>query len=372
MSVTCFVHNTYFSSLSTLDGTRSFQPFPAEKREMKRDFKPSSDVEKDGDFSATALWNLHKIHPILDGRGITIAILDTGIDTDHDAFAELLSKEQIEGLSFVSSSQDKMSWSTSTDQHGSMAAYVACGRGFKARTDSGSVVPIPSGVAPGAKLLICYVGTQYSSGAVVSALRKLHSLNEESLNSDDKRRVDIISMSFGTKYEQSKDAEFRDLIRKLTRQEVICVASAGNYGGYQPGSLFPANEGDVISVGALTIKGKIASSNPNDQGSVDVYAPGEGIPAPLIGTKNGVQYFNGSSCATPAVAGLIALILQFNRDKDKLLCDDRGAMNILKTNFRDLNYLKNTILKTKMKRGDSNILHPYEYFSENCRLVLPS
>lgn len=362
---------------------------------MIRDFHALSDVG-DKQFSATSHWKLDKIHPKLDGHGITIAILDSGINRKHKAFTERFDQRQVNGKNFVDPVHTAYTaWETS-EIHGSMVAFIAGGKSFEAKIfGSGKSVSqqsqmIPSGVAPGASLLICRVSEPFTSAAVADALDTLFQTNEKLTEKiqDEKElgptevqlkkptlAVDIICMSFGMNYEQNNEnhKKIRDRIRDLSRQGVICVAAAGNYGGDQSDALFPANMDNVISVGALNKDRTVKDSNPHVSDSVDVYAPGENVPAPLVDTENGVQYFSGSSCAAPAVAGLLALLLQFDRDKHKLLKCIPGVDKILKRNHRDLIELKSKVFKKDMKRGDpSYILHPYEYFTDNCRVPLTS
>ena len=220
-----------------------------------------------------------------------------------------------------------------------MAAFIAGGRSFGI---------VPCGVAPNATLLICSVGASYSPTAVIKALEALIEIKKQG---DD---LDIVSISFGMKYNANNENQrtITGLVSQLKQLNVILVAASGNYGKYQEASLFPAILDEVICVGALNTKGYKSQSNMTL--GIDVYAPGEFIPHPSVDTKSGAVHSTGSSCAAPAIAGLLALVVQFSR---KYVSTERETEK-----YRNLVYLKNTLFGVEMKRGDPDLLHPVPFF----------
>ena len=151
---------------------------------------------------------------------------------------------------------------------------------------------------------------------------------------------------------------------------MILVAAAGNYGNNKP-TLFPANHPNVFSVGALNKHNKPADMNPT--GGVDVYAPGVNIATPLVHNviHDGVEISNGTSRAAPAIAGLVALKIQFERNKHKLLniSNNKHVQQILreKPKLRLLDMKK--MFKDMQRDVDRpNVLDPYNYFKKECRL----
>ena len=342
------------------------------------DFKPQS---FEGPFtSATSSWKLENVHEYLTGEGVVIAILDTGIDKDHEAFKEKFEQRAIVEFNFVG---DNVAAFSKPETHGTMAAFVAAGKGFtamhKQRGEEIAPRPIPSGIAPNAKLIICRVGTPYKVDHIIKALEYLIEMKKmqqkkpkDEQNSSD-WGVDVISMSFGV-INDIQTPTSKIMIDRIQRQieelyilKVVVVASAGNYGDNRK-ILFPANHESVFSVGALDEYNKLAKMNPS--GDVNVYAPGIGIAAPLVHIPDGVEKTRGSSCATPAIAGLVALKIQFERDKCKLLKDTsnhRVREILIGTNIDHFNM--NQVfqdMRKDVKRP--NVLDPYNYFKNNCRL----
>lgn len=98
---------------------------------------------------------------------------------------------------------------------------------------------------------------------------------------------------------------------------VVVVNAMGNYYQTAIPSLGSAADGDsVISVGAVTVDGQIASftsNGPTSDGRTkpDVVAPGVSVYVASMSDKreNGYRYSDGTSFSTPITAGIVALIL---------------------------------------------------------------
>ena len=232
-------------------------------------------------------WELQNLRP-LDGTGLTIAILDSGINNVHKHFKDRIK----DAVSFFD-----LDPSDSTG-HGTTCAGIAAG-GEQTWSD----VPW-SGVAPGAKIVVYKVTNSQSvdKKVVVKALNFLINKLET-----DNNYVDVLSLAFG--FKEWID-EMADCIKKLKQKGVIIVCSAGNH-GHTSGVMFPARmTGDVLCIGAHDDHGMKSKLTPKGQ-ELDFLAPGENIWLPIYSDKFSlVSAADGTSYSASAVAGLICLILQ--------------------------------------------------------------
>ena len=266
-------------------------------------------------------WKLPSLHQDgLNGSGVNIFILDTNV---AGRYAPLPPKF-IGVKDCIGSEYEDINWN-----HGTGVATIAAGAKCK---------DFEGGVAPAATVGVCRVsldGIKYPSQCVCSALQYL--LKETS-------RVDIISMSFG--YEKI-DTEIEKCINELTNQGVVCVAAARNDGCYQTSVLFPASDKNVISDGSYQPTGH--PSLFNTDANIDVYAPGENLYLP------GFLPMKGTSYAAPAIAGLIALLIQQVR---KLNNPE------LEKHLRNVNVLRK-IFENDLKARGKNLLAPHELLEDN-------
>ena len=282
--------------------------------------------------SVAQMWKLDKLHQAgLNGDGVVIAILDTGINLKHSSFK---SKDKtVDGKNCFKHEADNL-WTTSTSQHGTGCAAIAAG--------------VNCGVAPSAKLIICRVlndQCQVSSDEVYEALCTL-----KQCMVDNVMRIDVISMSFGF---DDMDKRIEQCINDLTNNfSCVFVAAAGNDGKFQSHIKYPASDKNVISVAAHKPTGQPSDFNPSL--SVDVYAPGENLLVPSENDETSMEtYLIGSSAAAPAIAGLIALVIQ---------CSNRFS-NAIKLEARNVNVLRK-ILSYDMKRRGCDVLVPFDFLSD--------
>ena len=277
------------------------------------------------------MWNLSQLHKEgLDGSGVVVAILDTGINIQHLSFQNKLPGTVIGANYFENEVKD--SWRTSSSHHGTACAAIAAG--------------VNCGVAPAAKLVICRVLTDevtVNSDEVYKALTNLKTCIEQN------EQVDIISMSFGF---DDIDKRIEQVIDDLSKLGCVLVAAAGNDGKFQKHLKYPASDKNVISVAAHKPTGQPSDFNPPIH--VAVYAPGENLLVPSESNHNSMEtYLTGSSAATPAIAGLIALLIQCS----SLLSDT------IKAEVRNITVLKN-ILSYDMKKRGCDLLAPHDLLND--------
>jgi subtilisin family serine protease len=233
----------------------------------------------------------------LDGTGVTVAILDTGIDATHPDLAT-----QIKGT-------ENFTDTPSTDDtvgHGTHVASIIAGTGAA----SGGKY---RGVAPGAKLLIGKVcADEYCEDSAILAGMAWAA-----------PRAPVINMSLGGDDAPGIDP-LEEAVNTLTaRYGALFVIAAGNDGGFAPvGS--PATADAALAVGAVDDHNQLAdfsSRGPRlGDGAIkpDITAPGVDIIAAKA--KNGVigdpapnpayTSLSGTSMATPHVAGSAAILAQ--------------------------------------------------------------
>ena len=207
------------------------------------------------------------------GSGVTIAILDTGIDRSHPTFANA----SIQSFSLLAEPV-----AGDPSGHGTAVASLVVG------TDK-----FAPGVAPGARLLDFQV---MDAEGIGDAFTIAHGI-VQAVDSG----AQIISLSLGT-YGHSPVLE--RAVRYAQSYGVTLVAPSGNDGAN--GMAYPARYPGVIGVAAIDANSRPAYfSNYDDE--VDIAAPGVGINAAAPGES--WTQFSGTSASTPLVAGSIAGIL---------------------------------------------------------------
>jgi major intracellular serine protease len=218
------------------------------------------------------------------GKGITIAILDTGCDLTHPELKDRI----IGGRNFTNDDNGNSEIFRDYNGHGThVAGTIAASRNVK------GVV----GVAPEANLLIIKVLDRNGSGQYDWIINGISYAIEQ--------KVDIISMSLGGPADVS---ELHEVIQKAVANNILVVCAAGNEGDGQDSTeelAYPGSYNEVISVGAINLERKISDfSNSNKE--VDVVAPGENIVSTYLNGR--YAKLSGTSMAAPHVSGALALI----------------------------------------------------------------
>lgn len=219
------------------------------------------------------------------GSGITVAIIDTGIDYNHPA----LSGKVVEKADFVS---PDMSGFTGESHGTSVAGIIAA----SAAEQEGGM----SGVAPGVCLIAvraCWSDPGNNKKAVCSS-EKLAKAIDFAVS----KNAQVINLSVGG----PKDNLIAALIQSAYGSGVTVVAAAGN-GGAKGKPVYPAALNEVIAVSATDSRdGLYSFSTRGDY--IDVAAPGVDILSPAPGGAWGME--SGTSQAAAHVSGAVALLLQ--------------------------------------------------------------
>ncbi|HEX8170203.1 MAG TPA: S8 family serine peptidase [Thermoanaerobaculia bacterium] len=255
----------------------------------------------------------------LDGRGVTVAVLDSGIDLANRDFIGRIDGQRcfcndaccpgnVPSASGPGSAMDDHG-------HGTHVSGILAGGGAVA----------PAGVAPAARIVAVKVLDRNNRfGTFTQILRALEWVESE------RPDVGVINMSVVSDALFSSESEcdstaiaigLRPVIDRLRARGVLITAAAGNTGSLT-GSPLPACIGPVLSVGAtydapgsyhIVCNDPFAATDQvtcftNSTPMMDLVAPGAPITASRLG--GGEVTFAGTSMAAPHVAGAIALMLQ--------------------------------------------------------------
>ncbi|HDJ96816.1 MAG TPA: hypothetical protein ENG45_01955 [Candidatus Aenigmarchaeota archaeon] len=256
-------------------------------------------------INADKVWSVG-----ITGKGVDVAILDTGIHDEHPAL------EVLKEVDFTGEGTDDL------HGHGTHVAGIVASKDLTYR-----------GVAFDANLLNVKVLNKDGIGYASDVIKGIEWAVENG--------AEILSMSFGAEVEpcDGTDAISR-AVDNAVKKGVIAVVAAGN-GGPSSGTITsPGCAKEAITVGAIDDNDKVpswSSRGPTDDGRVkpDLVAPGVGI----ISTwkDNSFKSLSGTSMSTPHVSGVVALLLEA---KPELKPDE--VKEILKSTAVDLGYDENT------------------------------
>jgi subtilisin family serine protease len=226
----------------------------------------------------------------LSGKGVLVGHLDTGVDNRHPAlkggavaFFTVFDEFGVE-VTPAAKAHD-------TDNHGTHTAGTIAGRPVRGKA---------IGLAPGARLASAVV---IEGGDVVA--RVLGGIDWAV-----ERGVRVLSMSLGV---PGYSEDLLPIIRILRARGVLPVLAVGNEGAGTSRS--PGNYTQTLSVGAVDEHRTVADFSSSQRfrrkglGLVpDLVAPGVNVISAR--PKSGYQAMDGTSMATPHVAGLAALLFE--------------------------------------------------------------
>ncbi|HYI81235.1 MAG TPA: S8 family peptidase [Thermoleophilaceae bacterium] len=232
-----------------------------------------------------------------------VAIVDTGIDTDHPDLVANLYKSKDKPNN--GKDDDKNGYVDDTygynaikgkgsgeddDGHGTHVAGIVAGRA----NDAVGV----SGICWSAKLMPVKFMNAKGRGSTSDAIAAIQYAVEQGFK--------IVNGSFGS---SSKSSALHDVVDYAQDHEVLLVFAAGNNGqNIDKHPQYPAayTDSNILAVAATTDEDKLASFSNWGSSGVDVAAPGDTILSTYLG--GGYKNLSGTSMAAPYAAGVAAML----------------------------------------------------------------
>ena len=224
------------------------------------------------------ILNLKKVHESVRGKGVMVAIIDTGIDTQHKDLKDR-----------VVSSENLLKEPFKAEVHGTAVAGV-----IGASINEFGI----EGVAPEAEIIALracrQVFEQYPEAeCYTTSVAKAIDMAIE-------KKAKVVNMSFGS---VASDKLTLRLIEEGVRRGIIFVAPVGNM-PQQKELAFPASHPAVIAVAGMDEKG---NPYPNSEiaSKARVSAPAVNVLTTTPGDKH--NFLNGTSLSSATIAGILTL-----------------------------------------------------------------
>ncbi len=274
----------------------------------------------------------------LDGKGVILCIVDSGIDIDHPGF---------EGVEITGWNDFVNQYSEPYDDEGhgtAMAGIIISNNGLM-------------GNARGVSLLVAKAISEEGTGT--------DQMIAESVDWCVDNGADIISLSLGGAQGFGSGIFTTDALEQSVEQAldqgVYIVAAAGNDGENDDGDVeSPGSVEDVICVGGITRNGQIwkgSSAGDNDgrfwpnpilprsnpDMKPEVVGPGQEVPILMAGgvsNENWWGWSSGTSAATAWVSGSLALLLENNPELQRENSQDRDGIIEVKELIMDNSNMK--------------------------------
>ncbi|MDD4628629.1 MAG: S8 family serine peptidase [Candidatus Peribacteraceae bacterium] len=251
------------------------------------------DIFSNGQINATAVQQ----QMLFKGAGVKVAVLDTGIDNRHPE----MSGRIVATASFVVDSSV-----TDVVGHGTHVAGIIAGQGVSTLTDNNGTNRA-LGVSPEATIIvgkICNDEGYCAEGDISAGIEWAVAQGAKVIN---------LSLGGGAFQNECDSDPLAQKVNWAVDQGAVVVAASGNGAEANPGVATPACASKALAVGAVDQTGV----RPVWSGygtALDLVAPGlsilSSIPCSVAGScpEAGYGWWSGTSMATPAVSGVVALV----------------------------------------------------------------
>ncbi|WP_089724024.1 S8 family peptidase [Candidatus Thiosymbion oneisti] len=290
--------------------------------------------------NALAAWGLFSSR----GRGVTIGLLDTGVDAEHpDLKGKIAHWAEFD----YAGNQVMGSRPHDSDTHGTHCAGTLVGG-----AGSGRCI----GLAPEAGIAAALVLNGKKGGSDAQVLAGIDWAVDQG--------VDVISLSLGGLMMDPKTPPtYTQAIRSCSEAGIPVVVAIGNEGEQTTGA--PGNDLFALSVGATDPRDRVAAFSggrtqiiyesdyidpadlPLPYSKPELTAPGVAVYSSVPG--GGYQSFSGTSMATPHVAAAIALLLSTTSIRDQEIGMERVST------------IQDLIIGSVMELGESGPDHRYGF-----------
>lgn len=271
----------------------------------RQDLFSIQDVKQQIGWEITA-FNLPLSWKHVQGEGVTVAVLDTGIDLNHDD----LKANILPGKNFVNPNHDPQD----DNGHGSHVAGIICAN----NNEIGMV-----GVAPKTKIVPVKVLDRNGSGTLDNVAHGIRWAADQG--------VDFITMSLGS---PRPVPQVHEAIKYAQAKGIVTWCAAGNAGKTRQ-IFYPAAYPETVGIGAIDEsfnRADFSCTGPD----LDFLAPGVKIFSTV--PDNWYAVLSGTSMANPFAVGISCLLLSYKRLKNLDLK--------LETNLDYINFLKGYTVPT--------------------------
>ena len=289
------VNRSELKELSQAPGIKKIYfngPVSLDEPVIKQDETAESPPTLPYNLRDTHIDELSIAHPEINGTGVVIGSIDTGVDAGHPALQNKI-------LKFYNGLEDRLSEPRDWGSHGTHTTGILVG--------SNQI-----GIAPGAKVIMA--GALFNISTILKAMQFMLDPDGDP-NTDDAPRV--INNSWHSPDAVDQEPFYR-AISAWEAAGINVVFSAGNNGDLPDAITPPKEHPATITVGGTNRQGlitELSSRGPAVYKGVAVLkpeltAPGEVIVSTLPKGKLGTK--SGTSMAAPHVSATIALMLQAN------------------------------------------------------------